>query len=64
MGDFYMYEELLKLVKWRRDYFMNIDFTMLGNEYSQMINAIEELIRKNKELSMQLEEMNNKKEDK
>lgn len=64
MGDFYMYEELLKLVKWRRDYFMNIDFTMLGNEYSQMINAIEELIRKNKELSMQLEEINNKKEDK
>ena len=61
MGDFYMYEELLKLVKWRRDYFMNIDFTMLGNEYSQMINAIEELIRKNKELSMQLEEINNKK---
>ena len=43
---------------------MNIDFTMLGNEYSQMINAIEELIRKNKELSMQLEEINNKKEDK
>ena len=59
-----MYEELLKLVTWRRDYFMNIDFTMLGNEYSQMINAIEELIRKNKELSMQLEEINNKKEDK
>ena len=64
MGDFYMYEELLKLVKWRRDYFMNIDFKMIGNEYSQMINAIEELIRKNKELSMQLEEINNKKEDK
>ena len=64
MGDFYMYEELLKLVKWRRDYFMNIDFTMLGHEYSQMINAIEELTRKNKELSMQLEEINNKKEDK
>lgn len=39
------YEKILKKLKWRRDFFKDIDFPMLKEEYTMAIDAIESLLK-------------------
>ena len=44
------YQEILERMKKRRDYFDALDFQMIKADYVEMINAMEELLKKlNKE---------------
>lgn len=39
------YENVLRKLKWRRDFFRDIDFPMLKEEYTMAIDAIESLLK-------------------
>ena len=39
------YEKILKKLKWRRDFFGDINFPMLKEEYTMAIDAIESLLK-------------------
>lgn len=39
------YEKILKKLKWRRDFFGDVNFPMMKEEYTMAIDAIENLLK-------------------
>lgn len=43
------YESVLRKLKWRKDFFRDIDFPMLKEEYTMAIDVIESLLKEREE---------------